>query len=183
MYAMGPYLYAGSVEVRHADAMDRELAAARWDAEYRDGRYAEEPPVAFVDRILAVLEGSPLRSSTGLYVGCGNGRNLLTLADAGLRLYGLDLSAESLRQLAARNPALSERLICADFRTWDSQLRFGYVIAIQVFQHGVAADIAGYFEKVTAVLAPGGLLILRVNSASTDVLLRTLSLSGTILTG
>ena len=149
--------------------MDRELAAARWDAEYRGGRYAEEPPVAFVDRILARLEGSALRSSAGLYVGCGNGRNYLPLADAGLRLYGLDLSAESLRQLAARNPAVSERLIRAEFRTWQSQRRFGYVIAIQVFQHGVCADVAGYFEKVASVLDPGGLFFLRVNSASTEV--------------
>ena len=149
--------------------MDRELAAARWDAEYRGGRYAGEPSVAFVDRILAVLEDSPLRSSTGLYVGCGNGRNYLPLVDAGLRLYGLDLSAESLRQLAAPHPAISERLIRADFRTWQSQRRFGYVIAIQVFQHGDSADVAGYFTKVAAVLAPGGLFFLRVNSASTDV--------------
>ncbi len=151
------------------DAMDRDLAAARWDAEYRGGRYAGEPLVSFVDRILVTLEGSAPRSSTGLYVGCGNGRNLLTLADAGLRLYGLDLSAESLRQLAARNPALSERLICADFRTWDSQRRFGYVIAIQVLQHGVATDVARYFDKVTAVLAPGGLFFLRVHSTATEV--------------
>ena len=146
------------------DVMGRDLAAERWDAEYRGGRYAGQPPVPFVDRILATLGTSPLRSSTGLYVGCGNGRNFLPLVDAGLRLYGLDLSAESLRQLAARNPAVSERLICADFRTWDSQRRFGYVIAIQVFQHGVAADVAGYFAKAASMLDPGGLLFLRVNS-------------------
>ena len=84
--------------------------------------------------------------------------------DAGLRLYGLDLSAESLRQLAARKPAVSERLICADFRTWQSRRRFGYVIAIQVFQHGDAAEVAGYFAKVASMLDPGGLLFLRVNS-------------------
>ena len=145
MYAIGLYSLRGSVEVTHADAMDQDLAAARWDAEYRGGRYAEEPPVAFVDRILSMLEGSALRSSAGLYVGCGNGRNYLPLADAGLRLYGLDLSAESLRQLAARNPALSERLICADFRTWHSPCRFGYVIAIQAFQHGVCRRCRGVF--------------------------------------
>ena len=55
MCAMGLYWFRGSVEVTHADAMGRELAAERWDAEYRGGRYAEQPPVAFVDRILATL--------------------------------------------------------------------------------------------------------------------------------
>ena len=169
MCAMGLYWFRGSVEVTHADAIERELAAERWDAEYRDGRYAGQPPVPFVDRILATLGTSPLRSSTGLYVGCGNGRNFLPLVDAGLRLYGLDLSTESLHQLAARNPAVSERLIRADFRTWQSRRRFGYVIAIQVFQHGDAADVAGYFAKVASILDPGGLLFLRVNSTSTQI--------------
>ena len=70
---------------------DARLAALRWDAEYRGGRY------------VAALDDAPsAREGVGLYVGCGNGRNYLPLVDAGLRLIGLDLSPEALRQLAAR---------------------------------------------------------------------------------
>lgn len=149
--------------------MDQSLASARWDTEYHNGRYAEEPPVPFVNRILKALEASSLQSSTGLYIGCGNGRNYLPLVDSGLQLYGLDLSAESLRQLAAREPAISERLIRADFRKYHSQHRFGYMIAIQVFQHGFGADVARYFANVISMLSPGGLFFLRVNAASTQI--------------
>ena len=149
--------------------MSQSLISARWDAEYRKGRYAGEPPLPFVDQILARIRASSLAERRGLYIGCGNGRNYLPLVGSGLHLYGLDLSAEALRQLAAREPALSTRLICADFRTFVSRCRFSYVIAIQVFQHGVAADVARYFSGVGALLSPGGLFFLRVNAASTQV--------------
>lgn len=151
------------------EEMSQSLVSARWDAEYRRGRYGGEPPLPFVDSILATIRARSLTERRGLYIGCGNGRNYLPLVRSGLQLYGLDLSAEALRQLAAREPALSRRLICADFRTFVSRRRFSYVIAVQVFQHGVAADVAGYFSRVGSLLAPGGLFFLRVNAASTQV--------------
>ncbi len=149
--------------------MSQSLASACWDAEYRNGRYAEDPPIPFTDVILAHLRARSLDQSAGLYVGCGNGRNYLPLVRSGLQLYGLDLSAESLRQVAAREPALSERLIHSDFRTFVSRRRFSYMIAIQVFQHGVAADVARYFRAVESLLVPGGLFFLRVNAATTQI--------------
>jgi len=63
--------------------------AAAWDAEYAAGRYAGDPPVAFVRDIVDAARERGLRR--GLYVGCGNGRNLLPLLDAGLDLTGLDI--------------------------------------------------------------------------------------------
>src|SRR2546422_750085 len=67
------------------------LTASRWDDEYRNQRYANEPPLPFVDRILETLRADDAAGhGTGLYVGCGNGRNYLPLVDAGLELFGLD---------------------------------------------------------------------------------------------
>jgi len=149
--------------------MSQSQVSARWDAEYRSGRYAGEPPLPFVDEILATLHADSVAEGRGLYIGCGNGRNYLPLVRSGLRLYGLDLSSVALHQLAAREPALSMRLICADFRTFVSRCRFSYVIAIQVFQHGGAADVAKYFAGVGSLLSPGGLFFLRANAASTQV--------------
>jgi len=148
---------------------DSRLAATRWDAEYRGGRYAGEAPLAFVSDILSALDAHPdIRDGVGLYVGCGNGRNYLPLVDAGLRLYGLDLSLEALRQLAARRPARLP-LICGDFRGCALAGGLAYVVALQVFQHGTADDASTYFANVAAALRPGGLFFLRVNSASTQI--------------
>jgi hypothetical protein len=64
------------------------------------------------------------------------------------------------------------RLICDDFRRFQWSEHFHYVIAIQVFQHGTSIDAAAYFQRVAALLKPGGLFFLRVNSASTGVYYR-----------
>ena len=65
---------------------DSQLAASRWDVEYRRGRYAHEETLPFVGDVLGILETHPaVRKDVGMYVGCGNGRNYLPLVDAGLR--------------------------------------------------------------------------------------------------
>lgn len=150
--------------------LNRDLAAQRWDTEYRNGRYVDEPPLPFVDTILTALDQYPsCRQGTGLYVGCGNGRNYLPLFDAGLKLMGLDLSTESLRQLAVQRPDCAERLICRDLRDYNPDTPLSYLVAIQVFQHGTEADANAYFAKAAALLQPGGLFFLRVNAASTQI--------------
>jgi SAM-dependent methyltransferase len=148
------------------------LAATRWDAEYRRGRYADEPPLAFVDTILGLVRGHGLAGEAGLYVGCGNGRNYVPLVDAGLNLYGLDVSPEALRQLAARRPELAPRLVAGGFQDFRPPVPLAYLVAIQVFQHGGRADAGAYFDRVAELLPPGGLFCLRVNSAATQLMRR-----------
>lgn len=146
----------------------RGPVAERWDAEYRRGRYLDDPPIPFVGRILAALRADDeVLSGPGLYVGCGNGRNFLPLVDTGLDLWGLDISHEALRQLAAKRPDL--KLLRADFSEFHARTPLAYLIAIQVFQHGSEADIARNFEKVRTLVQPGGLFCLRVNSVATDI--------------
>jgi SAM-dependent methyltransferase len=147
-----------------------DLIRARWDDEYRAGRYEGEAPVPFVDEIVRVLRSDVTAwHGTGLYVGCGNGRNYLPLVDAGARLHGLDLSEEAIRALRSRRPTRELPLAVGDFRTHESARTFEYVVAIQVFQHGLERDVARYFAKAAAAVRPGGLFFLRVNSAATEV--------------
>jgi len=124
-----------------------------------------------VQRIVETLRAASSETGTGLYVGCGNGRNYLPLVDAGLDLVGLDVSPEAIRRLVERRPSLvAGRLICDDFLGWaPSRPAFDYVIALQVFQHGHDADVAAYLAKVAALVRPGGLFFLRVNSATTQI--------------
>src|SRR5438128_11919408 len=82
--------------------LSAELLAARWNSEYRAGRYVAERPLPFVDQIISTLRAHPaVTSGVGLYVGCGNGRNYLPVVAAGLSLHGLDLSREALAQRVA----------------------------------------------------------------------------------
>jgi len=86
-----------------------------------------------------------------------NGRNYLPLVDAGLDLFGLDVSPEATPPTGpATTDATAQRLLCDDFRKFQSPLpRFDYLIAIQVFQHGADADVATYFEEGRRIASAG----------------------------
>lgn len=148
--------------------MHSDLIRERWDEEYRNGRYSGERPVDFVEDIAAALDKDTQK--TGLYAGCGNGRNFIPLSKKGLYMRGIDVSQEAIDNLSKRHPEYSDRLQCADFRDL-SGITFDYVISIQVFQHGTESEVRKYFEKASELLKPGGILFLRVNSASTTIYL------------
>jgi hypothetical protein len=105
----------------------------------------------------------------GLYIGCGNGRNFIPLCDEGLDLWGLDVSSEALEQLRSNRPDIAHRLIHSDLDDFESNSLFDYVIAIQVFQHGSEETVRSMFARAGGLLRGGGLLFVRVNSASTEV--------------
>src|SRR5579884_1592834 len=90
-------------------------SARAWDREYEAGRYDAEPPEPFLDDILAAARQAGITS--GLYIGCGNGRNYVPLVRAGLNVVGLDISPIALAQLAERVPERRDSLIRGPCRT------------------------------------------------------------------
>ena len=144
---------------------DSRVAAA-WDAEYRSGRYASEPAVALVEEILREARSRGI--SSGLDLGCGNGRNYGPLVDGGLDLLGLDVSSEAIRQLAARRPDRADRLRVGDLSALPVDARFPLVVGIQVFQHGVRAACHHHLRAAQARVEARGLFALRVNAVGTE---------------
>jgi SAM-dependent methyltransferase len=142
-------------------------AATAWDAEYAAGRYASEQPVAFTGDILAAARQA--RTTRGLYIGCGNGRNYLPLVAGGLDLTGLDISAAAIAQLIARAPDRRDRLVHGDLSTLPAESSYPVVIGIQVFQHGDRAATHAHIRAAQQRLMPGGLFCLRVNATITNV--------------
>jgi len=147
-----------------------ELLERCWNDLYAGGRYAQEPPLRFTSRILALLRAEPeLEAGRGLYVGCGNGRNFVPLTRAGLELHGMDVSEVALRVLAERVPEAAGRLVHADFQAFDAAEPFDYLVALQVFQHGAQEDVDAHFRRAAAVVRPGGLFFVRVNAPECDI--------------
>lgn len=148
------------------------IEEVRWDAAYDQGKYqgADAAPVDFVAEIAA--EAQKLGDhAVGLYVGCGNGRNLLPLIDAGLDLTGVDISQAALDQIADQRPELTPKLVHGDMLEIGANRSFDYLVALQVFQH---TDQNSHrhedmFERARDLLRDDGLLFLRVNSTSTQI--------------
>lgn len=142
-----------------------------WDAEYRSGRYVDDGPVPMVGRITDTLSKRGLSAARGVYLGCGNGRNYVPLLEAGLALDGVDVSPVAVAALLARAPRLrgGASLTCGDLMDLGPAAPYAYVVAIQSLMHGTASEVARRFGKVDSLLAPGGLLFLRINTAASEV--------------
>ncbi len=138
------------------EAMNR--IARFFDAEYAD--YDEDLPAleAYADRA-----GGPI-----LELGCGTGRALVPLAQAGHHVAGVDLSPEMLRRARARAEAMGvgERVTLIEGDYADAPLGGPYRLAFSVmntFLHlpDQAAQLAA-LRHWRASLAPRGYLILDV---------------------
>ena len=149
--------------------MNDPSVAASWDAEYRNGRYLGELPLPFVAEIVAAARAHGLATATGLYLGCGNGRNYLPLVAHGLDLLGLDVSPIAIAQLRERAPERASRLVCGDLSALPVGARYPIVIAIQVLQHGDESTTHREVRRASALVAPDGLFCVRVNAVGTDL--------------
>jgi SAM-dependent methyltransferase len=148
---------------------EREVVAAAWDREYAVGRYADDPPVPFVRDIIASATRAGVLHQPGVDIGCGNGRNYVALVDGGLDLIGLDVSEAAIRQLAARVPDRTSRLVHGDITALPSGATYGAVVALQVFQHGDRVACHAHLLASQELLAPGGVMAVRVNAVGTDI--------------
>lgn len=148
---------------------EREDVARAWDREYAAGRYVGDPPVPFVRDILASAASAGVLARAGVYIGCGNGRNYVPLVEGGLDLIGLDVSEAAIRELAARVPDRAPRLIHGDIAALPPGARYGTVVGLQVFQHGDRAACHRHVLAAQDLVAPGGVMAVRVNALGTDI--------------
>ena len=146
-----------------------EDVATAWDREYAAGKYAGDPPVPFVRDIIASATRAGVLHRPGVDIGCGNGRNYVALVDGGLDLIGLDVSEAAVRQLAARVPDRAPRLIHGDITALPSGAKYGTVVGLQVFQHGDRAACHAHVRAAQELLAPAGVIAVRVNAVGTDI--------------
>ncbi len=101
-----------------------------------------------------------------LDLGCGSGRHLIPLAQAGFSVFGFDNSPHglSLAKGDLINAHLEAQLQLGDFRDpLPYQDRaFHAVLSIQVIHHAETMTIKKVVREIERILAPGGLLFLTV---------------------
>lgn len=140
-----------------------DLMARVYDLQHR-AFTADVPMYLALAREAARARGA--NAADVLEIGCGTGRILLPLLEAGHRVVGVDLSEGMLavcrENIAAGKPALgAHRLLCADARELRLDERFDLaVIALNTFLHNLSRDAQlETLRACRAHLRPGGRLV------------------------
>ena len=147
------------------------IATNSWESQEMFYRSGEES----VQAILADLEGVVHDRMTVLEIGCGTGRLLRPLARRFQRAYGVDVSAEMVRQATEELKDLDN---VQAFATNGRDLRriasdsVDLVISFIAFQHiPLRSVIESYIQESLRILVPGGFFKFQVHGRE-DSLLR-----------
>ncbi len=133
--------------------MDWQGLAGWWSKEVADDPAYEEQVLPLLLDLLA-----PRWGSRHLDAGCGEGRVMRALADAGAKVIGCDLSHELLRLAQAEGPVVRCRLPDLD---WVRPASFDGAYASLVVEH--LAQLDRFFDALAGAVRPGGVLALVLN--------------------
>lgn len=129
--------------------------------------------IHFDEDIPFYLDIARLAKGRVLDIGCGTGRVMRPLLDAGLDVVGLDLSAAMLELANQKLTSLgySPQLVKGDMRTFDVQGEFGaaiipYCAMIYMLNDH---DRRQVFDRVYKHLSPGGLLAFDFDAGSNRI--------------
>lgn len=129
------------------------------------GLWSDEP-VPCLDDTIAELSRRDTR--TVLDLGCGDGRNLLRLVDAGFASAGVDISATALARAADRLAGRAV-LVRSDVG-FLQEIPDSSVQAITCFDvFGEIEDLARMLDNFARVLVPGGLLAFNAYTLADDL--------------
>lgn len=159
---------------RHAHAADDEALAlpphAYWQRRYgeADAVWSGRPNAPLVDAVTALgLDPAPA-GATALDLGCGEGGDVVWLAQRGWRSTGVDISEHAVARGAAaaaeREVADRVRLVAHDLTTWDDGRTYDLVTSC-FLQSPVALDRAAILRSATGRVAVGGHLLVVAHAA------------------
>ena len=139
----------------------------QWDEIYKKkkyGYYDLEKPYSGISKIISVLKKRKCRNVLDL--GCGSGRNLVTLGKAGFNVYGLDYSKKGISsaRILLMKKSLDAKLSVADaFSSLPYPDNFfDAVISIQVLSHSGEKGILNAISEINRVLRPKGIVFVTV---------------------
>ena len=148
---------------------------AWWQVAFGDhyqSLYAHRDDASAADEIAGLIPRLSQIHGPVLDMGCGNGRHLTALRQAGINAYGCDYSGDLLR-CAIQRSACAGKIMRGDMRQPPVSTGWGAVLmlftAFGYFSHQQNAECLGSLGQL---LAPGGWLVLDLPDP--DVLARTL---------
>lgn len=139
-------------------------------AEFWEDRYAatDQSWSGRVNAVLADIAGA-LAPGSALDLGCGEGGDVVWLADHGWAATGVDLSPTAVERgrAAARNRGLEAEFVAADLATWEPTVRFDLVTA-SFLQSPVELPREEVLRRAARWVAPGGHVLVTAHAAAPD---------------
>ena len=137
--------------------------------EYWEQRYSGREPIwsGRVNETMAsvVREFTP---GTALDLGCGEGGDVLWLAEQGWQAHGLDISATAVdraREAAAERGLEAATFTATDLSTWEPEPSSLDLVTASFFQSTVALDRTAILRRAATALRPGGHLVVTSHAA------------------
>lgn len=144
-------------------------SVAAWEERYagtEDSIWSGNPNAALIDTVTGLEPGRVLD------VGCGEGADVMWLAEHGWDATGIDLSTTAIdrAQAAAEDRGITADFAVADISTWepaaDDSARGGFDLVVGCFLHTRLPDTREeLLRKAAAHVAPGGRLLLISHAA------------------
>ncbi len=137
-----------------------------WGKIFADPEMQARAPEPALMELLPALEAAGCQRV--LDAGCGVGRQMLPLLQAGFRVWGVDYDAQVLRFLKERLPGPAvpgsmPPLVQADLRRLPfAASAFDLVVSIKVINHGYAATFREYCRELDRVVKIGGHLFINM---------------------
>ncbi|MDN5821021.1 MAG: class I SAM-dependent methyltransferase [Brachybacterium sp.] len=153
----------------HAEHAHADPSEDLSPTEYWEQRYSGREPIwsGKVNETMAtvVREFTP---GTALDLGCGEGGDVLWLAEQGWQARGLDISATAVGR--ARTAATARGLETAtftatDLSTWEPEPHSLDLVTASFFQSTVALDRTAILRRAASALRPGGHLVVTSHAA------------------
>jgi SAM-dependent methyltransferase len=154
----------------HDDSADAATDATSSAREWWEARYAERDGIwsGRVNAVLAsVTRGLPV--GRALDLGCGEGGDVVWLAEQGWDVTGVDLSVTALERgsRAAVSAGVEDRtaFVAADLARWETAARFDLVTASFLQSWPVEIPRADILRRAAGFVAVGGHLLVTAHAA------------------
>ena len=151
----------------HADPYDHLSPAAYWEQRYSS---SERVWSGRVNATMAAVVGE-LTPGSAIDLGCGEGGDVLWLAEQGWQAQGLDISATAVgraREEAATRGLESATFTATDLSTWRPEPESVDLVTASFFQSNVALDGVAIPRAAASAVRSGGRLVVVSHAQGPD---------------
>lgn len=119
-------------------------------------------PAAFLDDLIEII--GDVEGKKALDIGCGEGKDIIYLAEKGFDAYGFDITESGIRktELLAKNRNVDIHAFVADVNNFELDETFDFVYSTGTIQYLFDENIELFFKKIKNMVNVGGYVYFNV---------------------